>query len=150
MGPDFSMDEWLRCWLLETSGINTIEPLVEYDHFTGQLSSLKIRQGLGMRGKNRLKIQKLDIGLYNRSNPSEKPVIIKNIILRDYDQDTPIDLSLVSLPAGFVLGAVYLNEGGYAVAKLRFDSDSLNWFTSNLEKVADPLTRASIWRQLWL
>ncbi len=103
-----------------------------------------------MRGKNRLKRQKLDIGLYNRVNPSEKPIIISDIVLHDYEEDTPIDLSSISLPAGFELGAVYLNEGGYAVAKVRFDQASRDWFTSNLEKVADPLTRASIWRQLWL
>jgi aminopeptidase N len=35
MGPDFNMEDWLRCWLQETSGINTLEPVLEIDDFTG-------------------------------------------------------------------------------------------------------------------
>ena len=56
MGPDFNMASWLRSWLKETSGNVTLEPILEFDQVTGKLTGLKIRQGLGMRGQNLIKV----------------------------------------------------------------------------------------------
>jgi hypothetical protein len=36
------------------------------------------------------------------------------------------------LPEDFEVGAVYLNEGDWAVAKVRFDEVSLDWILNNL------------------
>ena len=44
---------------------------------------------------------------------------------------------------------MYLNQDDYAYAKIRFDSQSIDWLTLNLSKVNDPLTRGAIWRHLW-
>ena len=43
-----------------------------------------------------------------------------------------MDLSSQEIPAEFEFGAVYLNENDYALAKVRFDQTSLDWFSSNL------------------
>jgi len=56
MGPDFNMASWLRSWLIETNGNVTLEPVLEFDQDTGKLTGLKIRQGLGMRGQNLIKV----------------------------------------------------------------------------------------------
>ena len=33
---------------------------------------------------------------------------------------------------------------------MRFDPKSIDWFTENLHKVSDSLTRATVWRYFWL
>ena len=53
LGANFNLAEWCDTWLL-TSGVNTLEPIVEVEN--GQLKSLKVKQGLGVRGKNRLRL----------------------------------------------------------------------------------------------
>ena len=90
MGPEFNLTTWLEYWLT-TSGINTLEPIFELED--GKLTSLKIKQGLGMRGQNRLKTQKLDIGLYSREKPGESPIIIRDVVVKDYDPITDVDLN---------------------------------------------------------
>lgn len=54
------------------------------------------------------------------------------------------------IPADFTFGAVYVNHGDHAYAKVRFDPQSMAWFTENLGAVRDPLTRACIWRYFWI
>lgn len=54
LGPNFDLAKWCDSWLI-TSGANIFEPVVEIDQ-NGGLTSLKIRQGLGLRGKNRLRL----------------------------------------------------------------------------------------------
>ena len=88
----------------------------------------------------------MDISLYGRNDQTRKPIILKDIVICDYNELTTVDLSSQKIPAEFEFGAVYLNENGYALAKVRFDQTSLDWFSSNLESVEEPLTRASIWR----
>jgi aminopeptidase N len=48
MGSDFNLTEWCDSWL-KSSGVNILEPVVELTP-EGQLKSLKIRQGCGLRG----------------------------------------------------------------------------------------------------
>lgn len=125
----------------------TLEPVVEVDS-DGQLTSLKVRQDLGDRGRNRLKVQSVDIGLYNEENPLAAPLLLKDVTINDHEPYTEVDIK--HIPSGFRFGAAYVNEGDHAVAKVRFDSNSLQWFGRNLGQVADPLTRAAVWRHFWL
>jgi len=74
----------------------------------------------------------LDVSLYGRNDQTRKPIILKDIIICDYNEFTTVDLSGYEIPQEFEFGAVYLNENDYALAKVRFDQTSLDWFSSNL------------------
>lgn len=63
MGKNFDFLKWCDSWLL-TSGINTIEPISEYNK-DGSLKSLKILQIVEKAGQNRLRKSKIDIALYD-------------------------------------------------------------------------------------
>ena len=53
LGPNFNVTQWCDTWLM-SSGVNILEPVLEVED--GQVRSLKIRQTLGVRGKNRLRL----------------------------------------------------------------------------------------------
>lgn len=144
LGENFDLTAWCDTWL-KTSGVNTIEPVLDIEN--GQLRNLKIKQGLALRGKNRLRLQKLNVGIYEAGDPTGAPVIIKDIIIGSHDEITEVDIS--SIPSDFQFGAIYVNQDDHAYAKVRFDSQSIDWFTQNLSKVNNPLTRGAIWRYFW-
>ena len=96
LGPNFDMTQWCDEWL-KTSGVNTLEPILELEN--GQLRSLKIRQGLGIRGKNRLRLQKLNVGIYEAGAASGAPIIIKDVIISQTEEVTDVDIS--SVPQDF-------------------------------------------------
>lgn len=88
LGADFNLQRWCDEWLT-SSGINIIEPIITD-------GSLSIRQSMGLRGKNRLRKQRLDISLFNEQGQIH---IIKNHVLSEKEDTTVVDLS--SVPAGF-------------------------------------------------
>lgn len=100
-----------------------------------------------MRGKNRLRLQKLNIGLYEAGDPSGNPTVIRDIVISEIDEMNVVDIS--GLPGDFQFGAVFLNQDEHAYAKVRFDPQSIDWLTENLGRIGDPLTRAAIWRYFW-
>lgn len=53
ISENFNLTQWCDTWL-KTSGINILEPVIEVEN--GQLKSLKIKQALNVRGKNRLRL----------------------------------------------------------------------------------------------
>ena len=144
LGQDFSLTDWCDCWL-NTSGINTLEPVVEVEN--GQLKSLKVKQGMGLKGKNRLRLQKLDVAIYEAAGGGD-PVVVRGVVVGDKNELTDIDIS--QLPGDFQYGGVFVNEGEHAYAKVRFDSQSVDWFTQNLSTVKDAVTRAAIHRYFWM
>ena len=144
LGADFDLVAWSDTWL-NTSGVNTLEPILELAD--GKLKSLKIKQGMGLKGKNRLRTQKLNVALYRAGQDSE-PIIIREVVVGEKEELTTVDIS--SLPADFQFGAVNVNEGEHAYAKVRFDPQSIKWFTENLYTVKDALTRAAIGRYFWM
>lgn len=63
MGENFEFTAWCDTWL-NSSGNNILTPEVEYNE-DGSVKSLQIRQTCDLKGKNRLRMQKLDIALYD-------------------------------------------------------------------------------------
>ena len=108
LGQDFSLTDWCDCWL-NTSGINTLEPVVEVEN--GQLKSLKVKQGMGLKGKNRLRLQKLDVAIYEAAGGGD-PVVVRGVVVGDKNELTDIDIS--QLPGDFQYGGVFVNEGEHA------------------------------------
>ena len=135
----FSVQEWCNVWLT-SSGINIIEPIVEWDD---SIASLTILQTCDLRGKNLLRMQKLNIGFYNSSGSLYK---IEDVVI--CDSATVIDVSQIPESFGPV-SAIFINEGEHAYAKVRFDERSKDWFVQNLHKVSDAVTRGAVWRYFW-
>jgi len=74
--------------------------------------------------------------------------VISNVVISDKDELTDVDIS--SLPPDFKFGAIFVNKNEHAYAKVRFDAQSIDWFTDNLHRVSDAVTRAAIWRYFWM
>jgi len=123
--PGFKLAEWCDSWV-RCSGINTLDPILELGD-NRRLLSLKIKQTCGDSGwTNRLRLQKLNVGIYDL-DPSRQPIVIKDVLVSDTEELTTVDISC--LPTDFRLGAIYINQDDHAYAKIRFDRDSINWFT---------------------
>ena len=45
---------------------------------------------------------------------------------------------------------MFLNQDEHAYLKVRFDPQSIDWFTENLHTIGDSLTRAVIHRYFWM
>ena len=65
MGADFNFKDWCHVWL-NTSGVNILEPEVEYNE-DGSIKSLSVKQSCDVRGKNCLRKHKLDIALFDEN-----------------------------------------------------------------------------------
>lgn len=96
---------------------------------------------MGLRGKNRLRKQRLDIALYDKDGNLK--------VIENHDLSESKETTEIPLPVDFEVAAVYVNHGNHAYAKVRFDQASIDWFTANLSKVKTAGTRASIWRYFW-
>ena len=147
MGEDFNLTSWCNTWL-KSSGINILEPVVEHNE-DGSIKSLKIKQSLGLRGQNRLRKQKLNVGLYEKAfAKGDSPFLIENVVISETEELTDIDIS--KLPSDNVLGAINVNHNEHAYCKVRFDKKSVQWFTENLHLVSNSVTRAATWRHFWM
>ena len=77
-----------------------------------------------MRGKNRLRLQKINVGIFWTSGEqaSGNPSVLENIVISEVDAVTEVDIS--GLPQGqdgLKFGAVFLNQDDHAYAKVLFD-----------------------------
>jgi len=137
LGPSFNLEQWCSEWL-NSSGINILTPVFD------EAGKLSIKQTMSLRGKNRLRKQRLDIALYDETGAIH---VIKDHLLSENEESTIVDMATV--PSDFKIAAVYINHGNHAYAKIRFDEASIQWFTKNLSNVKDAGSRASIWRYFW-
>ena len=97
---------------------------------------------MGLKGKNRLRLQKLNVSIYEAGDGGGDPVVIRGVVISGKQELTEVDLS--ALPEDFQFGAVFVNEGEHAYAKVRFDPQSIDWFTEHLSTVKDAETRSAI------
>lgn len=144
LGADFDIVQWSDYWL-KSSGSNFYQPQVVVED--GELRSLTIQQGMGVRGKNRLRQQKLSVAVYNAEDLGQAPFVIDGVLTSATESVTSVDIS--GLPQGFKFGAVNVNHGEHGYGTVRFDPQSVDWFTENLHTVGDALTRAAVWRYFW-
>lgn len=139
MGDDFDFKEWCDSWLL-TSGVNILEPEVEYneDH---SIKSLKVKQTCDLRGKNQLRKHKLSISIYD----NEFKQHAKDLVISDKE-------ALNSFEVDFKgpVKAIVVNHGDHTYSKIRFDNHTLTTFENELFKIDDFTDRSMIWGNLWL
>ncbi len=140
LGADFDMWEWTDQWL-STSGVNILEPVIEWGP-NGSITKLQVKQSCDLRGKNRLRKQKIDIALFDANF---EQIVIKDIMISEKDplNDVPITFNQP-------VSALVINVNDHGYCKVRFDDKSLEAFVQNLQNFKDPVTRGMIWRQLWL
>ena len=65
MGTGFNFLDWCDSWLT-SSGVNILEPLVEYNN-DFSIKSLNINQTTDLRGKNILRKQKISAVIYDEN-----------------------------------------------------------------------------------
>ena len=136
-GADFDLWEWSDTWL-STSGVNIFDPVIEYAA-NGSISKLQIKQSCDLRGKNRLRKQKIDLAVYDENF---EPYIVKDIMISEKDPLNEVTLGGYDKKVTAVI--INVNDHGYA--KVRYDQKSLETFVNNLQKIKDPVTRAQVWR----
>jgi hypothetical protein len=122
LGPDFNLWEWSDTWLT-TSGVNILEPIVSYRE-DGSIQSLQIKQSCDLRGKNILRMQKIDVGLFDEHY---NPIIIKDVIINNKDP-----LNDVKFEYNGPVRAIVINENDHGYCKVRYDTQTLVNFVSSL------------------
>jgi len=111
MGKDFNFTDWCDSWL-KTSGVNILEPVVEYnDDFS--IKSFAIKQTCDLRGKNVLRKQKLNIAFYDNDF---KAHVVKDIVISEKQELNPVDFDFKG-----PVQAVIINFDCHAYCKIRFD-----------------------------
>lgn len=140
LGADFNLAEWSDQWL-STSGVNILEPVVEYGA-NGSITKLQVKQSNDLRGKNRLRKQKIDVAVFDEHFEAH---IVKDILLNDKEA-----LNDVALQFHGPVSAIIINVNDHGYCKVRYDQKSLDSFVNSLQRIQDPVTRAQVWRQLWL
>lgn len=74
-----------------------------------------------------------------------EPVIVKDVIISEKEA-----LNNVAVTFDQPVTAIVVNVNDHGYCKVRYDAKTLDSFVHNLQRIADPVTRAQIWRQLWL
>jgi aminopeptidase N len=140
MGADFNFTEWCDTWL-KTSGVNILEPVVEYNE-DGSVKSFAIKQSLDLRGKNRLRKQKLNVAFYDHNFNAH---VIKDIVISERTELNPVEFEYKG-----PVSAIIINFDEHAYSKVRFDQRTIDTLEKSLSKIDDFLARSMIWRQLWI
>lgn len=126
MGDDFNFLEWCDQWL-KTAGVNILEPVVEYNE-DFSIKSLSLKQTCDLRGKNRLRTQKLHIALYHGDD--SEPHIIKDVIISDREE-----LNKIEVDFNGPVKAILHNFEDHAYALTRYDERTLDFIINDLYKV---------------
>ena len=122
LGPDFDLADWSDQWL-STSGVNILEPVVEFAA-DGSITKLQIKQTCDLRGKNRLRKQKIDAAVFDEHF---QPILIKDILLSDKEA-----LNDCVLTFDRPVSAIIINVNDHGYCKVRYDQKTLDSFVDNL------------------
>lgn len=71
--------------------------------------------------------------------------MVKDILISEKDA-----LNDVALHFDKPVTAIIINVNDHGYAKVRYDQKTLDAFVNNLQRIEDSVTRAQVWRQLWL
>ncbi|MFD0368305.1 aminopeptidase N [Streptomyces sp. NPDC127114] len=130
------MKAWAKSWL-QTSGVNTLTPVVTYDA-EGRITELAVLQEGG-----ELRPHRAAVGLYRLSDGE----------LVRYAR-VEADITGASTVVAELAGAekpdlVLVNDDDLTYCKVRFDEGSLATLRAHLGDITDPLARALCWSALW-
>ncbi|MFI8965650.1 aminopeptidase N [Streptomyces sp. NPDC053493] len=130
------MKAWAKSWL-QTSGVNTLTPVVTYDA-EGRITELAVLQD-----GDELRPHRAAVGLYRLSGGelvryarAEADIVGARTVVADLAGAEKPDLVLV-------------NDDDLTYCKVRFDEGSLATLRGHLGDITDPLARALCWSALW-
>ncbi|MGD8193955.1 aminopeptidase N [Herbiconiux sp. P18] len=131
---------WSELWL-ETAGVNTLRPVIEYDE-NDEIVSFAVAQEATLDYPT-IRPHRLAIGFYELEG--EKLVRTYRVELDVDGESTPVpELVGRSRPA-----LVLLNDDDLAYAKIRLDGYSLDTALDDLAKIESPLARSLVWGSVW-
>ncbi|MFI6639683.1 aminopeptidase N [Streptomyces sp. NPDC050504] len=128
---------WSRSWL-ETSGVNSLTPLVTYDA-EGRVTELAVLQE-----GDELRPHRVAVGLYRRDD--------EGALVRYARAEADVAGARTVVPelAGRERPELVLvNDDDLTYCKVRFDAGSLESLRAHLGDITDPLARALCWSALW-
>jgi len=131
-----SLKEW-KDQFLSVAGLNECLPEIITEE--GKII-LKVTQTAALSNFPLLRNHKMKVAFFDSN---AEIFAVQDIVLRN-DKETFIETSLKEKPT-----AVLLNYQDEAFIKVKLDKDSLEFFSHNLNKVKEDLTRIIIWKALW-
>ena len=128
------LQEWSRVWV-DQAGRPTIQ--TELTVKDGRIAKLAFRQR-DRRGRNLVWPQQLRIAM---GNPTERPMLTVNITgpVTEVPEAAGLPAPRYILPSA----------SGWAYGDFVLDRASLDYLTTSLPEIGDPLTRGSAWVTLW-
>ncbi|MBF4570996.1 aminopeptidase N [Herbiconiux sp. VKM Ac-1786] len=134
------LTSWSELWL-ETAGVNTLRPVIEYDE-NDVITSFAVAQEAPLDYPT-IRPHRLAIGFYEREG--EKLVRTYRVEL-DVDGDSTPVPELVGRSRPEI---VLLNDDDLAYAKIRLDGYSLDTAIEQLSSIESPLARSLVWGSVW-
>ncbi|MFJ9810012.1 aminopeptidase N [Streptomyces sp. NPDC101158] len=130
------MKAWAKSWL-QTSGVNTLTPVVTYDA-EGRVTELAVLQE-----GDELRPHRAAVGLYRLSGGDL-------VRYARVEADITGARTVVAELAGVEKpDLVLVNDDDLTYCKVRFDEASLATLRAHLGDITDPLARALCWSSLW-
>ncbi|WP_368496727.1 aminopeptidase N [Herbiconiux sp. A18JL235] len=134
------LTEWSQLWL-ETAGVNTLRPAIEYDE-NDEITSFAVLQEAPLEWPT-IRPHRLAIGFYDVEDGK---------LVRTYRVELDVDGERTEVPElkGRARPAlVLLNDDDLAYAKIRLDGYSLDTAIDHLASIESPLARSLVWGSAW-
>jgi aminopeptidase N len=134
------LGEWSELWL-ETAGVNTLRPAIEYDA-NDVITSFAVLQDAPLEHPT-IRPHRLAIGFYTAEGDH---------LVRNYRVELDVDGERTEVPQ--LVGRerpalVLLNDDDLAYAKIRLDGFSLDTALDRLADIESPLARSLVWGSAW-
>jgi aminopeptidase N len=134
------LKEWSRLWI-ETSGLGSLG--ARLDVAGGKITKLEVEQepapGNGVLRPHRIEVALLREDENGRAVPRETASVLV----------TEARTRVRELEGKAAPAFVAVNHGDHAYAKVVLDPGSLDYVRSKLERIDEPLVKATLWGSLW-
>lgn len=140
MGASFNFTEWCDQWL-KSSGVNVLEPLVEWNE-DFSIKSLSLKQKCHIKGKNRLRLQKINVALIHGDNLDVH--VIRDIIISDKEE-----LNAIAIDFNQPVKAIIPNWEDHGYTLQEYDTRTLDFIINDLYKLESELDKVVVWTQMW-
>ncbi len=135
-----NLKEWSRLWI-ETSGLGSLG--ARFETASGKILSFEVEQE-SASVNTVLRPHKIEVALFGE-NEKGRAVPRETVSALVKTERTPVP-ELVGKPAPVF---VAVNHGDHAYAKVVLDPVSLGYVKANLERIDEPLVKATLWGSLW-
>lgn len=134
------LKQWSKLWL-ETAGVNTLKPQIEYDS-AGLVSSFRVIQ-TAIPEQPTIRPHRMAIGFFDLSEGE-----LNRFHQVEVDIDGP-ETEIKELIGVRKPDLALLNDLDLAYAKIRLDEDSRKVALANLSGIKDSLARTLVWTAAW-